>query len=267
MTKRAPTSLLLVCAALCLACESDRGLEPEPSTLPEPPSLPEPPAEPEQSVLTILDLRPAVADLLTVAPGNAIQLSISAWDQRGAELSGVGAATYSSSAPAVADVSPRGEVTAAAPGSAVITATLTLGGVTRRASMTARVHDDPQRYPEMAGVYDLTGLITGSDPVWGIEDGTRQTAVLTIDPSRGSPRFSGSFPEFCAIDSGGPSCNPHRGFVSGTVNSNDEVVIELTFAGSGSSYLYGEGRLESDRIVGRYGAGGHISGTFTAQRR
>ena len=43
--------------------------------------------------------------------------------------------------------------------------------------------------------------------------------------------------------------------------------MELFFEGSPSSYWYGEGMLASRDIVGTFGAEGHISGTFTAERR
>ena len=121
-------------------------------------------------------------------------------------------------------------------------------------------------YPDVNGVYDLTALITSSDPAWGIPHGTRQTAVLTIRHASG-PQFDGTFSDFQATEPGSPPTEPRTGSVSGTVHPNGQILLELTFAGSGSSYWTGGGKLESRQIAGTYGAGGHISGTFTAQRR
>ena len=102
--------------------------------------------------------------------------------------------------------------------------------------MGVTVHGD---YPDMAGIYDLVGVITGSDPAWGIADGSLQTAVLTIEHSPDSPRFTGTFPRFCFTDWNGESCNQTPGAVSGVIDHRGRVVIELTFEGSQSSYLYG----------------------------
>jgi hypothetical protein len=185
-------------------------------------------------------------------------------------MASAGAAEYWSSAPWIAGVSGSGVVTAVAPGKAVITAALTLGRITRTASMTAtvRFHDEgPGESSEFAGVYDLTALITSADPAWGIEDGTRQTAVITIQHYRGAPRFTGTFTDFCAIDSTGKSCSGNPGFVTGTIDPYGGVVIELFSTQSQESFWYGQGALASRQIVGTFGCCGHISGTFTAERR
>ena len=252
MTKRSPIPILFACAAIGVACGSERSFEPE-----RPP------------VFTTLDVRPTVADLFTVAPGTTVQLSTAAWDQRGEQMPGVGATTYSSSTPAIAGVSSSGVVTAVAPGTAVITATLTLGGITRRASMTATVHPGSASVgsPEIAGVYDLTALITSSDPAWGIEEGTRQTAVITIQHARDTPLFTGTFTDFRAISPSGETLTGKPGFVSGSIDPDRVVVIKLSFEGSKTHYWYGKGMLASRQIVGRFEAGGHISGTFTAELR
>jgi hypothetical protein len=119
----------------------------------------------------------------------------------------------------------------------------------------------------LTGVYDLTSVITGSDPVWGIPDGTRQLAVLTIEHPSDASQFTGTFTDFCAIAPGEePSCGS-PGFITGYIVGSRRVVIELFFEGSQSSYWSGEGELASEQIVGTYGAGGHISGTFTAEHR
>jgi hypothetical protein len=117
--------------------------------------------EAEPRVLARLEVQPKVAALATVAPGDTVELKILAFDQGGATMSaGSSAATWSSSAPGVAGVNTDGVVTAAAPGTAEITATLTLGGVTRTASVTVTVYLGD--YSDLAGVYDLTAVIRGA---------------------------------------------------------------------------------------------------------
>ena len=250
MTKRSSNPVLLLCAALGIACGSETTLEPQ-----------------RPRVFTRLEVAPTFAELLVFAPGNQVQLSIAAWDQTGEPMQGADAATYSSSHSAIAGVSSSGVVTAAAPGTAVITATLTLGGITRTDSMTVTVYDGAVEYPEIAGVYDLTALITSSDPAWGIEDGTRQTAVLMIQHSPNTTRIQGTFTDFRAISPSGDTLWGNPGVVDGNAGPDARVVIELFFAGSQSSYWYGEGMQASGKIEGRFGAGGHISGTFTLERR
>ena len=259
MTKRFPVPILLVCAAVGVACGSERALEPSRVPVFIPP------------VFTTFTVGPSVAELYAVLPGYTVQLSILPLNQNGALMPLLSAPTYSSSAPAIAEVSTSGVVRANAPGTAVINVELTLGGITRAAFMTAKVHGPDEASDadsEIAGVYDLSALITHSDPVWGIEDGTRQTAVITIQHYRSSGRFAGSFEDFCAVSPSGKSCSGNPpGFVIGTIDPTGHVVIELFNAGSRSSYWYGEGTLASREIVGGFGAGGHISGTFIAKRR
>ena len=268
MTKGAHASILLACAALGIACGSETGFEP---ARPDTGFRPDPPSPPPASSTFLV--RPIVAHLLDIAPGNTVQLSVATYDSKGIQFLDSGAATYSSSDPAIASVSRGGVVTAAKPGMAVISATLSLGGTTQTAVMTATVHrgeEAPGPYPEIAGVYDLTASITSSDPAWGIEDGTRQTAVITIRHPRDTPAFAGSYSDFLAIGPSGDSSDARYsvpGFVTGSIDLDGRVVIELFSGQSQSSYWYGEGKLVSGKIVGRFGAGGHISGTFTAERR
>ena len=124
-------------------------------------------------------------------------------------------------------------------------------------------------YPDLTGVYDLNGLITGSDPIWGIGDGTRQVAVLHIEHAQNTGQFRGDFTGFRDIEPGGQPDGGSGGVgsIKGSISREGRVVIELFFQRSQSSYWYGEGTLASGQIAGRYGAGGHITGTFTAKRR
>ena len=254
MAKRFLTPILVACVAVTVACSgSERGVE---SSL-----------EPERPpVLTRLEVTPSVADLSTFRPGDTITLTIVASDQRGARMLGGDAATFSSSAPAIARVSSSGIVTAAAPGTAVITATLTIGGITRAASMTATVHG-PSEDPEIAGVYDLTGPITSFDPAWGDLTGHRYTAVLTLQQYDGR-KFGGTYADLQVVGPGTePSDWEFTGFVKGSIGLDGRVVMELIGGNHTWTSWYGRGTLASARIEGTFGCCGHISGTFTVARR
>ena len=153
-------------------------------------------------------------------------------------------------------------------GSAIVE--VNVGGTPARpAPVLSVIHPPAALDPHinLVGVYDLTALITNSDPAWGIEDGTRQTAVITIQHSRDPARFVGTFTDFRAIAPGGESYGGNPGSVSATLDLDGRVIIELFFEGSQTSYWYGEGMLTSRRIAGEFGAGGHITGTFIAERR
>ena len=253
MTKRSLSPILLVFAAVGIGCGSEACactvFEPE-----------------RPSVFTTLEVSPTVADLSIFAPENTIQLTTVASDQRGAPMSGTGATTFSSSAPAIAGVDRSGFVRATAPGTAVITASLTLGGITRTASVTARVHGDEEpsgNYAEMAGVYDLTAPVTSYE--WGISDGTHYTAVLTIQPSLGRRRFTGTISDFRVIEPPGDTSRIDPGFVYGTIDPDARVEFQLITPRFTS--WYGQGTLASGQIVGTFGCCDAIFGTFTAKRR
>ena len=179
-------------------------------------------------------------------------------------MPGTGAASYSSSDPAIAAVSSSGIVTAATRGTAVITAALTLGGVTRSASMTVWVHT--LDYSDVTGVYDLTALVTTSDPAWGNMDGYRYTAVLTVeewDPTW----LRGKYADLKYV---GP------GFDAVAVNDTGSVTAR-EFHGRRVVELIGNRQrvglallldtLASGFIAGTFGCCGHIGGTFKATRR
>ena len=99
-------------------------------------------------VLTTLEVSPSIT---TIFPENTAQLTISAWDQFRVpiletfpgEWAASGKATYVSSAPLIATVNDSGLVMGVSPGTAEITATLTLAGVTRTASVTETVLNKP----------------------------------------------------------------------------------------------------------------------------
>jgi plastocyanin len=81
-------------------------------------------------VFTKLEVSPATGSLYTVAPGNTVTLSVVAKDQDGNVMTG-GAPTFSSDNAASTSVNDAGTISAVAAGTSTITASLTMGGVTR----------------------------------------------------------------------------------------------------------------------------------------
>ena len=94
---------------------------------------------PEPRVLTTLELTPATADLFTVAPGNSITLTVVAKDQDGGVMTGLGPASFSTSNAGIATVDGNATVSAVAPGTAQISASLTAGSETKSAAMQVTV--------------------------------------------------------------------------------------------------------------------------------
>lgn len=124
MKKPSFTLGLLACCALGVACGDVGG--------PQVPFVP--------TAFATLDVEPSSTDLvLTVV--DSVQLTITARDGTGAVMPAEGVAEFSSSAPDVAEVSGGGLVTAVAAGTAAITATLTMGRITRTAVMNVTVSE------------------------------------------------------------------------------------------------------------------------------
>jgi hypothetical protein len=269
--RNARTSIMLALAILAvgsaLSCSGDAS---GPSARPGPGVAPVPGGESGPAVLTALQVTPAVADLCAV--GNTVQLAIAARDQTGTAIPiGSGTAAYSSSAPNIAVVSAGGIVAAVAPGTARITATFTFADSTRTTSMNATVHEVPAKYPHLAGVYDLKTLQTIS--TWGME-GTIETAIVTIEQSRGAPVFTGTFADFSMYyyaDDTLPRNIPFSGSVTGSVDCAGGVVLELHSDFPEDPFWVGHGTLDDGRIVGDYvypsDWQADEGGTFTAERR
>ncbi len=118
MTARSITRMLLATLALGSACESNRGT-----------GL-------NSSVVTTLQVLPSSVWL---DQGSTLTLSITGGDRRGAPVTETVRTTFSSSDTAVARVDGNGVVTGVAPGTAEISATKTVAGVTRTAAMTAAI--------------------------------------------------------------------------------------------------------------------------------
>jgi hypothetical protein len=159
-----------------------------------------------------------------------------------------------------------GFVTAKAPGTAEITATLTLGGMTRTASMTVTVHD--RDYSDLAGVYDLNALITDFDPVWGDLEGYRYTAVVTLQDEPGPYWVGGTYTDLRLIGPNGDSLAvTETGRAFGSFGYYGELLIELPGEGDRLGLTLVVGELKSGFIDGHWGCCGFVSGTFTAVRR
>ena len=94
------------------------------------------PAGSGSAVFTTLDLAP-VNPALPV--GASLNLTVTARDQDGQPISGLGTPSFASSATGIASVSASGLVTGIAPGTATITGTLTSGGVTHSGSAVVTV--------------------------------------------------------------------------------------------------------------------------------
>src|SRR6185437_6746774 len=261
MMRRSLRLILPLFAALGVACGSDGngGFEPEPPG-PEPP-------EPEPPVFSRLEVMPTAFALFTVAPGNTFELTVLAYDRTGATLPLTSAPAYSSSAPAIAGVSSSGVVTAAAPGTAKITAALTLGGGTRTASVTVKVYAGD--YADIPGVYDLTALITTFDPARGVDlEGYRYTAVLTLHEESRPPWFGGTYADLRLIGpSGDTTALADTGFVYTDIDPDGGLLIELVRDWDQTDGTLMPATLAPGFIDGTFDCCGHISGTFTATRR
>jgi plastocyanin len=102
-----------------------------------------PPPPPPDPVLTALEISPASVTLYSTEPGNTGQLVVTPKDQSGQTMTGLGAATFTVSNPAVLTVSTTGLVTAVGLGTATVTASLTAGGSTKTAAATVVVQEPP----------------------------------------------------------------------------------------------------------------------------
>ena len=96
---------------------------------------------PAPRTLTTLEVAPATASLFTVAPGNTVTLTVVAKDQDGQVMTGVGPASFSTSNAGVATVDGSATVSAVGPGTAQISASLTVGSETQTASMEVSVQE------------------------------------------------------------------------------------------------------------------------------
>jgi hypothetical protein len=122
-------ALVFAAAAFCAACESDRTAAP---LLDAPIDLP------QANVLTSLELLPSSAELVEQSE---FQLTAVSRNQNGRPMPVSSPVSYSSDAPQVARVSSTGFVTGVSPGTAVITAEISLGSLVLKSATTVRVRE------------------------------------------------------------------------------------------------------------------------------
>jgi plastocyanin len=135
---------LLVSAALAAACGGgERGV-----------------VDPGTPVFTTLEVSPPSVTLFSRFPGNAITLVVTARDQTGQAMAGVGTPTFTLASPGVVTVGANGTVTAVALGAASVTASLMVGGIAKSASVAVLVRD-----ASSAAAVSVTGN-NGGAPVW-----------------------------------------------------------------------------------------------------
>ena len=106
------------------------------------------PSAPSQPTFSSLSISPAAT---SIAVGATRQLQVIARDQTGAAMAVAPGAFFASSDPAVATVNAAGIVTGVAAGAADITASVTIGGVTRTASARVTVGSAPRNSVSTAG--------------------------------------------------------------------------------------------------------------------
>jgi len=258
MLRQSQAIILLVCSALGTGCGSDTALGPDGTSL-------------EQTGFSVR-VTPNEAVLFVAGPGNALQLTVEAFDERGALIPGPYSTAYSSSAPTIAGVSGSGVVTAVSYGTAMITTTVTVGRVTRTALAAVTVAVPPMGSWRIAGVYDLTAQITGFDPAWGDLTGHQYTAALVFSPGFDTPGEVGTFTDMRILDADGESLYPAW---SGPITLSLPVISGLFVLELGTNFTAvvtyvaepDESAVASPLIEGRFGVGGHIGGTFVARLR
>lgn len=249
MAMRSLSLILPVFATLGIACGADRIVQPDPV------------------VLGRIELTPPGAALYLSVPHNTVQLVLNAFDQAGAPARGAGDTTYVSSAPAIARVNGVGVVTAVTPGTARITASFTLRGITRTATVPVTVY--PIEVGDVYGVYDLVARITAFDSAWGDLTGYGYTAVLTLGEVLDPPwllkgrysdlRLTGPNDGGVVADTG--SVDSYFSVVDGRfilrlVGNQQRIGLDLLPASTAPG-----------SIEGQFFCCGHIGGTFTATRR
>jgi plastocyanin len=98
---------------------------------------------PGPSVLTTVDVTPATTTLFSAAPGNTVAVTVTARDQQGQAMAGLGPPSYASEDAAVATVDGQGQITGVGGGTTRITASLTADGVTATGAATITVQVAP----------------------------------------------------------------------------------------------------------------------------
>ena len=180
---------------------------------------------PSDQILTSLAVSPSTATIFNTAPGNTVLLAITAKDQNGATMPGLGTPSFESSNPAVATVSAHGTVIAVAAGSTQITATLQAGGHEATGTMSVTVQIPPTLAdvgatgpPQLAYSPSIVHLSAGGQVSWTF--GAIHHTVTFVSP--GSPANipelvnAGASRTFPAAGTFNYVCDFH-GWMTGTV--------------------------------------------------
>jgi len=140
-----------------------------------------------------VEATPAAATLFTVAPGNAVKLSVVAMDQDGQPVVADGPATFSSSNDAIADVSDDGTITAVAAGTARITAALIVSGVAKTGTTTVTALVAPMNAtvvaPATAFLPATVDIGTGGRVTWTFGPNGHQVTFTTPGAPSDIPEF------------------------------------------------------------------------------
>jgi plastocyanin len=146
---------------------------------------------PPPSVLTTVVVTPATSSLFTVAPGNTIRLSVVAQDQHGRTMAGT--PSFSSDNATIADVSSAGTITAVAAGTATITASLTIDGVTKEGTATVTTQVAPEFVTVSApgNVFQPTtvDVRAGGTVTWTFQSTPHQVNFTTANAPADIPEF------------------------------------------------------------------------------
>ena len=170
MSKPYSRFILPFCAALVVACTSDRAIGPETP----------------RHVLTRIEVAPGESVL---ALNSIHYLTLEAWDQSGASMPQTyprelaDEATWVSDDPQIATVDGNGVVKAVAPGVARISATLSLAGVSISASMTTKVVPPSDSAVTVTATPDkrwsptTVRIRAGGTVTWVIPNGLKQPTI------------------------------------------------------------------------------------------
>ncbi|HEX8359236.1 MAG TPA: Ig-like domain-containing protein [Longimicrobium sp.] len=153
----------------------------------------------------------------SLAAGGSLQLSATPVNAGGAAMTGLPAPSWSTSDPAIAHVA-DGMVTAVAPGSAIITATLTAGGATRTATVSVTVTPRPAAFTTLA----LTG---GTVAV-----GATLPLTATALDQNGQPMTGLPAPSFVTSDASRATVSG-AGVVTGVAAGTATITASLTAGG------------------------------------
>jgi plastocyanin len=163
---------LLIVSATGAGCGSDGGSGP-------------------RGVLTTVEVTPATATLFTVAPGNAVKLTVVAKDQNGQTM--VGTPSFSSDNATIADVSNAGTITAVAAGTAQITASVTIDGVTKFGTNTVTAQVAPLNVTVSAPGYvfqpTTVDVRAGGTVTWTFQSTPHQVDFTTPGAPADIPEF------------------------------------------------------------------------------